>query len=102
MGKSQRDKGYRGENSLRKLFIKNGIKCKRMPLSGGVKEYEGDLILEGNELKYKTEVKIRGNGFKSLYKWLEKNDFLFVKADRKNYLAIMDIDVFIYLIKNII
>ena len=34
MGKSQKDKGYRGENNLRILLQDAGIDCKRIPLSG--------------------------------------------------------------------
>jgi hypothetical protein len=35
-----------------------------------------------------VEVKIRGNGFGRLYDWLEGNDFLIVRADRKTLVVI--------------
>ena len=42
---------------------------------------------------------MRGDGFKSLYDWLAGNEFLFVKADRRPYLAVMTLDNFIEIIK---
>ncbi len=96
MGKSQRDKGYRGENNLKKLLLNTGISCKRVPLSGGAPGSPGDLLIGRDQLR--SEVKLRADGFKKLYAWLAGNKFLFVKADRKEYLAVMGIDDFIKLI----
>ncbi len=95
MGKSQQQKGYRGENNLRKLLVDSGIECKRVPLSGASAiDPSCDLIIG----EHQAEVKVRGNGFKLLYEWLMGNKFLFVKADRKDYLAVMRIDDFIKLL----
>jgi len=97
MGKSQRDKGYRGEANLRHIFQDAGINCKRVPLSGGAPGSPGDLLIGAQEDR--SEVKIRGDGFKTLYGWLADNKFLFVKADRKDYLAVMNINTLIQLFK---
>jgi hypothetical protein len=37
----------------------------------------------------KVEVKVRGNGFNRLYDWLEGNDFLVVRSDRKEPLVVL-------------
>ncbi len=95
MGRSQQQKGYRGENNLRKLLVNGGVECQRVPLSGAAPGRDGDLIINGGD---KGEVKIRGNGFKQIYEWIIGNKFLFVKADRKDYLAVMRIDDFIKLL----
>ncbi len=95
MGRLQQQKGYRGENNLRKLFVNANIECIRVPLSGAAPGTDGDLIINGGD---KAEVKIRGNGFKQLYDWISDNHYLFVKADRKDYLAVMRIDDFIKLL----
>lgn len=98
MGKSQRDKGYRGENNLRNLLVEHGIECRRVPLSGGAPGTPGDLIISHKDVDKLAEVKVRGEGFRELYRWIDGNDFLFVKADRKDYLAVMRLEDFIELI----
>ncbi|MDW7998460.1 MAG: hypothetical protein RMI30_03285 [Thermodesulfovibrio sp.] len=94
-GKYSRRKGYRIEHELEKLLRKNGLDAQRIPLSGSAGGYfAGDLIVEGK----KAEVKGRKDGFKEIYKWLENKDFLFIKADRKEYLVVMRLSDFISLI----
>ncbi len=95
MGKASKDKGYRGENNLRNMLIDAGIECKRVPLSGGADGYKGDLVITIAGQEHKAEVKVRGNGFKQAYQWLDGNDYLFVKADRREYLAVLRVDDFI-------
>ena len=92
MGKSQKNKGYRGEYKLVKLLRKAGIPAKRVPLSGATEFAKGDVVIAN---RYRAEVKLRKNGFKELYQWLDGNDFLFGKADRKPYLVIMTFDTFV-------
>ncbi|OOC42175.1 hypothetical protein [Thermosipho sp. 1074] len=91
MGKSQRVKGYRGEYNLVKSLQEAGIDAKRIPLSGSVNGFKGDVVVEG----LVGEVKVRKDGFKRLYQWLENKDLLFLKADRKAYLVVLRIDDFI-------
>jgi hypothetical protein len=90
VGKSQRRKGYRGENQLVNYFKQYNLTVKRIPLSGATEYKKGDIEVEG----YTGEVKLRKNGFKELYKWLENADILFLKADRKEYLAVMPVGLF--------
>ena len=94
MGKSQRQKGYRGEYKLVKLLKKHGLNAKRVPLSGATTFQKGDIMIG----EYRAEVKWRKDGFKEIYKWLGDNDFLFIKADRKPYLVVMNIEAFIKLL----
>lgn len=98
MGKSQRVKGYRGEYNLVKKLNEANIKALRVPLSGQTEFKKGDIVIED---KYTGEVKWRKEGFKEIYKWLENNDFLFLKADRKPYLVVMKLELFIKLMRGV-
>lgn len=84
MGKKSRRKGYRLEHELEKKLKELGFTAQRVPLSGGTKGFSGDIIVNGK----RAEVKGRDDGFKSIYKWLEEVDILFVRADRKEWLVI--------------
>jgi len=97
MGKASKDKGYRGENNLRHLLQDAGIDCERLPLSGASAITPSCDLLIGKD-EDQAEVKVRAEGFKSLYKWLSDNEYLFVKADRRPYLAVMTLDSFIELL----
>ncbi|MEM4546832.1 MAG: hypothetical protein QW328_08755 [Nitrososphaerota archaeon] len=95
MGKKSRNKGYRGEHELVCLLKRAGINAVRVPLSGATEFAKGDVIVE----RKVCEVKLRHDGFRELYKWLEEKDWLFLKADRKPYLVVMKIDDLIELLK---
>jgi len=96
MGKASKDKGYRGENNLRHLLQDAGIDCERIPLSGASAITPSCDLLIGDD---QAEVKVRANGFTTFYKWLAGNEYLFVKADRRPYLAVMEIKTLIQLLK---
>lgn len=92
MGRSERDKGARAERELAKL-----IGGARVPLSGAAGgRFSGDVVDAGGR---RWEVKIRRNGFKQLYAWLEKADVLAVRADRKPWLVVMMMDQYLALAK---
>lgn len=95
MSRMQRDKGNRVEREIVKYLKENGLQAKRVPLSGAADGFKGDILI-GN---LKAEVKARKDGFKQIYNWLEDNDVLFLKANRKKVLAVIDIDFFIKLLK---
>jgi len=85
VGRASRDKGNRAEREVAKI-----LSAKRVPLSGAAGgEYAGDVV---DELLGRGEVKRRKDGFKLLYKWLEGNDFLCVRADRKDWLIVMKLE----------
>jgi len=83
MGASQRRKGAVGELAFAKAI--GGVK---VPLSGAVEGYEGDVVAMG----LKWQVKVRGNGFKSLYEWLKGHDALGLRADRHGWLVVMPVE----------
>lgn len=86
MGKKSRDKGYRLEHELVEKLKEMGLSAERIPLSGAVGgSFSGDLIVNGKI----AEVKGRAEGFKNLYNWLEGRDILFIRADRKEWLAVV-------------
>jgi Holliday junction resolvase len=95
MGKSQRDKGARGEREFAKLT--NG---KRVPLSGAMEGYANDVIAYGMQF----EVKRRKSGFKQLYEWIEdereKPEAVALRTDNKQWLVCMTLDKFMELMKN--
>tara|TARA_Y200000002_G_C22662313_1_gene656357 strand:+ start:1552 stop:1881 length:330 start_codon:yes stop_codon:yes gene_type:complete len=93
MGKASRDKGYRTENNVRKYAEIHGLKAYRVPLSGGG-SIKGDVVFNNGIDELVSEVKCRGNGFKNIYKWLEGNDLLILKADNKEFLAVIDLKDF--------
>ncbi len=95
MGSMQRRKGSRVEREIVNFFKEKGLQARRIPLSGS-SWIKGDILLHE---KYKCEVKARKDGFKQIYEWLEGNDFLFIKANRKKVLVIMEIEKFIDLLK---
>lgn len=97
MGKSQRNKGYRGEYNLVKLFKEAGLDAQRVPLSGASEFKKGDVVVQGRT----GEVKVRGSGFKKIYEWLGANDFLAIKADRREYLIVLRVDDFVNLLKGV-
>jgi hypothetical protein len=81
MGKSQRGKGARAERSFAKL-----ISGESVPLSGAVGgSYVGDVVGMGMV----WECKVRKDGFKQLYSWMDGKDALAIKADRKECLVVL-------------
>jgi len=99
---NSRQKGYRIEHDLVNTLKERGIKAYRVPLSGG-SVIKGDIIINDKEV---CQVKGRGKGFKFIYDSLEyeeegkkkEYDYLFIKADRKDYLVVMTLEKFLSLI----
>lgn len=84
-GRGVKEKGTSGEREFAKK-----IGGQRIPLSGQTEGYRGDV--EGLGLKW--EVKRRKSGFAKLYEWLsgEGIDALAVRADRKPWLVVIEVD----------
>lgn len=67
-----------------------------MPLSGAAGgSFAGDV----RALGLLWEVKMRGNGFRQLYRWLEGADALAVRADRQEWLAVLPLKTLLELIE---
>ena len=93
MGKSQRDKGWRSENNVRKKALDHELDAYRVPLSGGA-SIKGDVVVKGKGDSWTLEVKCRATGFKQRYDWLGDNDALVIKADNKPELVVLDMGDF--------
>ncbi|SYX85927.1 hypothetical protein [Paenibacillus alvei] len=94
MGKSQRDKGARGEREFAEL-----VGGRRVPLSGAAEGYANDVELPNG---MKAEVKRRKAGFKQLYDWIlderEKPDIVALRTDRMPWIVSMKLETFLKLI----
>lgn len=100
-GRKSKDKGYRGEANFVNLMQDHGIGAERMPLSGALGgKWAGDVKVWTTFHEWLFEGKVRANGFKKIYDWIEPAniDALFLKADRKPYLIVMKVEKFIELI----
>ncbi|MCS7231612.1 MAG: hypothetical protein RMJ67_05705 [Elusimicrobiota bacterium] len=97
MGRKSKDKGYRVEHNLERILNDNGLWAKRIPLSGA-SFIKGDLLIKINGKEFLGEVKGRSKGFKEIYKWIDGKDFLFLKADYKDYLVVITLDKFLNLL----
>jgi Holliday junction resolvase len=103
MGKKSIQKGKRNERNVVNKFKENGIVSIRIPLSGATEYKKGDVVVTIGGKAYVGEVKVRQNGFATLYKWLEKDgaELLFLKRDRSDFLVCMRLDDFIDFAKKI-
>jgi hypothetical protein len=93
-GRRSRNKGARVEREIVALHQAMGVEAERVPLSGAAGgSYTGDVIVAK---KYKAEVKARknGGGFALIERWLEGNDMLIVKSDRKEPLVVLPWSVY--------
>jgi Holliday junction resolvase len=89
-GRASRQKGNRTERALVKYLQDRGFAAERVPLSGSVRgRFGGDISVPLIGADRRVEVKVRGNGFARLYDWLEGNDFLIVRSDRREPLVVI-------------
>lgn len=98
-----REKGIRAEQGMVRYLTKNGIWADRVPLSGAVKGYKGDIRLgrHGSPIDLKAEVKARkdGLGFGLIKRWLGDNFCLFLKQDRTPVLVTLRLEDFVKIYK---
>lgn len=101
-GRAAKRKGYTGEHEIVKLLAKYHIPAERVPLSGALKgKLAGDINCIIHEKEKKIESKRRKDGFKELYKYLEQDDcnYIFMRADRKDWIVAMPFDEWLELVK---
>jgi hypothetical protein len=92
MGKASRDKGARNERNIVSDLRAAGVIAAKVPLSGAVGgQFSGDILVQ-NMLRF--EAKVRSDGFRELYKWIDGNYGLFVKADRQPTLTVLRLQDF--------
>jgi hypothetical protein len=90
-GRASRDKGNRTERAIVRLLQDRGFAadvCRFRALPCG---RFGGVPLLG--LDRRVEVKCRGDGFRELYRWLDSADFLSVKCDRGEPLAMVALEL---------
>jgi hypothetical protein len=89
-GRRSRDKGARAERALVRFLQVRGFAAERVPLSGSAGgSYVGDITVPVLGIDRTVEVKVRGSGFRQLYDWLQRRDFLIVRADRREPLVVL-------------
>jgi Holliday junction resolvase len=93
-GAKHRQKGNRQERAIVDLLRSHGLNAYRVPLSGSCVGFKDDIEVRLPNKTMRIESKARGNGFTSLYRWLEGTDVLIIKADRERALAVLDFEEF--------
>ncbi|EGL82083.1 hypothetical protein CathTA2_2446 [Caldalkalibacillus thermarum TA2.A1] len=90
-GRRSKRKGSSAEREFAKL-----IGGTRIPLSGSQRGFKGDV--KGLGLTW--ECKRYRDGFRRLYAWLEGEDIdaLAIRADRKPWLVVMEVDTLLKLL----
>lgn len=99
MGKPSRDKGALFERQLVHLLQDAGMAAERVPLSGAAGgSFAGDISVPFLGRDNRFEAKIRADGFRELYRWLDKHKGLFLRADRRTPLVVLRMDDFCELV----
>ena len=89
-GRRSRDKGARAERALVRWLQEQGFASEKVPLSGACGgSFAGDVTWPLLGIDRVGEVKVRAKGFTQLYDWLSGNDFLVVRADRREPLIVL-------------
>ena len=88
-GKSSKIKGAEFEREVVRRFEEMGIKAQKMPLSGAVKGFEGDVTIwpySHSDFQMMVECKRRARGFGTIYSAMQQgNPHLVVcRDDRKD------------------
>jgi len=96
VGKPSRDKGARFEREIVGIAQAHDLDAVRVPLSGATSFAKGDVVVSNDVDSWTIECKKRANGFRTIYRWLEKGDcdLLVIGADRKPALAVLPLSDF--------
>jgi Holliday junction resolvase len=80
-GRKSRDKGNRFERAIVRLLQDRGFGAERVPLSGSAGgSFQGDVTFPLLGIDRTVECKVRKDGFRELYAWLDGRDALVVRA----------------------
>jgi Holliday junction resolvase len=89
-GRASRQKGNRTERAIVRLLQERGFAAERVPLSGAARgSFGGDVSVPLLGIDRRVEVKVREDGFRELYKWLNGADLLIIRADRRELLVVI-------------
>ncbi len=92
-GRAPRRKGDRLEREVVKLLQAAGVPARRVPLSGSMAGYPGDVVVTVAGRDHVLECKARKS--LPLYTWLMNRDALILKADRKEPLMVLRLSDFL-------
>jgi hypothetical protein len=88
VGAKSRSKGGRIEREIVNRCKGIGLDdARRVPLSGAVAGYKGDVEVAG--LRCEVKGRARGQGFTVLERWLGDFDVLFLRRDRADPLVLL-------------
>ena len=94
MGRASREKGNRTERAIVRLLQERGFTAERVPLSGAARgRFGGDVSVPVLGIGRRVEVKCQGNGYREPYKWRDGADFLVVRADRRELLVVIPLNL---------
>jgi Holliday junction resolvase len=89
-GRRLRRKGARTERSIVNALQAYGPVGVRVPLSGAVGgRFAGDIVLPLMGCDLCIKVKVRADGYRELFRWLNERRLLIVKADRQEPLVVV-------------
>lgn len=94
MGKASRDKGARREREMvEKLNSLPGVVANRVPLSGAMQGYKGDIkaffAILGRPLQVEVKARKAADGWCVIKQWLASNDLLLLVEDRQMPLVVL-------------
>lgn len=92
-GRAARQKGNRGEREVVELMRAIDSEAKRVPFSGAVKGYPGDVELPNKG--WLVEVKRRNHGFQLIENWIKDVDLVAFRRDRGEWMVAMRLEDFI-------
>jgi hypothetical protein len=85
-GRRSRDKGARSERAIVKILQAHGFAAEKI---SGMYKSGADLTVPVIGRDMLVEVKVRADGFATLYDWLLDRDILIVKRDRSEPLVVL-------------
>jgi Holliday junction resolvase len=92
-------KGSGFEREVVEALKAGGLDAKKMPLSGALADYKGDVTVKIRDALHVIECKRRKAGFKTMYGWLGDNNYLVFRDDRCEPMIAMRLSDFIRLVK---
>lgn len=88
-GRASKVKGSGFEREIVLILREAGVEADRVPLSGAVMAFPGDVKLNLRGERVTAECKRRKSGFKTHYRWLGNNKVLFLRDDHCEALVLM-------------
>ena len=99
MTNKSKQKGYRGEIGFAKKLKEAGYVADR---DGRPYTQDVTWLMNDGDIRLKCEVKVRKNGFKMLYRQLEKYEVLAMKEDYRDWIVAMKLDTLLALLKELV